>query len=234
MIRNDEELSGMKKDQTDLKSLFVPYEVAELAKSCGFNEECLAWTTPGEPEFIISYCAKYSTHSFQKKIQIPTYQQIIDWLEKNHHIIIRKSFDGSYYEGSRGFESHQLQNKHFCAINIKSIGLTNTNLDNILKETFDCIKKMDLYSSEILDHFFTIENEIERKRTEDNMILAATIADAIENDSSYSDLNQFAFAIGVSLDMVEKWLSGTYTFNVHELIQIQEQLRINLINIQIK
>lgn len=72
----------------NINKLFVNYEIALLAKEKGFNEICLAWTLPNESEFLISYCDKYTIQTFDKKIQIPLYQQLVDWFMKQYNIFI--------------------------------------------------------------------------------------------------------------------------------------------------
>lgn len=68
-----------------MKNLFVSIAIAQHIKDLGFDEPCFAWTTPGESDFIISPCEKYGDRK-DKMLQIPTYQQVKQWLWEKHKI----------------------------------------------------------------------------------------------------------------------------------------------------
>ena len=95
-----------------MKELFIPYELALLAKEKGFNEECLAdYRLIGYMKETIDlhiFGKYYPESDFRqsKKSEIlcsaPLYQQIINWilnkLEKIHFdMSIRYFSDGSGY-----------------------------------------------------------------------------------------------------------------------------------------
>lgn len=75
----------------EIIDLFVPYKIATELKKIGFNEPCLGYyfdsangrhfnfeVTPNQTEF---------------KVIAPLYQQVIDWLLKEHNIIIELQLD---------------------------------------------------------------------------------------------------------------------------------------------
>ncbi len=74
-----------------MKHLFLPYELAVIAKQKGFNERCLASINPqnqieiGNTSYLMAFMARE-----KKDIFTPTYQQVVDWFRENHnkHITI--------------------------------------------------------------------------------------------------------------------------------------------------
>lgn len=82
---------------SQLKDLFVPYELAVMAKEKGFDELCICWYT-GAKNLVDS---KYNreggylnnSHFAIKKVELnrctaPLYQQIQNWLFDKHGIFI--------------------------------------------------------------------------------------------------------------------------------------------------
>lgn len=85
-----------------MKHLFVPYELALLAKEKGFNEECLGWwwKDNGGKLFLNTnnaFGADADRDMFLSNA--PLYQQLVDWFRKKH-IMIRPTgnskHDGFY------------------------------------------------------------------------------------------------------------------------------------------
>lgn len=68
-----------------MKHLFIPYELAVLAKEKGFNEPCIIRFSFDEsrPDECLP----------NDKVARPLYQQIVDWLRIKHHIIITPDVD---------------------------------------------------------------------------------------------------------------------------------------------
>ena len=69
-----------------MKYLFVPYEIAIVAKSQGFNEPCLAYYERQQ----LSNIVEYSNSKLRQENLIngqclaPTYQQLFDWFREKH------------------------------------------------------------------------------------------------------------------------------------------------------
>lgn len=65
-----------------ITNLFVPFELAELMKEKGFDEDCMAW-----------YSLRDSYNNDKKDFEnirtpAPTYQQCTDWLREKHGMVI--------------------------------------------------------------------------------------------------------------------------------------------------
>ncbi len=68
----------------DMQELFLPHELALLAKNHGFNEPCFGSYRIGCPTFFAPFkCDKQSRVTFLA----PLYQQIITWLGKEPRCI---------------------------------------------------------------------------------------------------------------------------------------------------
>lgn len=73
-----------------MKYLFVPYEIAIVAKSQGFNEPCLAYYERQQ----LSNIVEYSNSKLRQENLIngqclaPIYQQLIDWFRDKHNLHI--------------------------------------------------------------------------------------------------------------------------------------------------
>lgn len=70
----------------------------------------------------------------------------------------------------------------------------------------------------------------EQRRTEQQMLLAAKIADAIE--AKGWSRKEFAERLDKHPSEVTKWLSGTHNFTANTLFDIQEELGIKLIELE--
>lgn len=74
-----------------MKQLFVPYDIALLARQSGFNDECFAAYHKNKldsNEFKIDK-AFYKNDDFSDLIvTAPIYQQLIDWFRNDHQIEI--------------------------------------------------------------------------------------------------------------------------------------------------
>jgi transcriptional regulator with XRE-family HTH domain len=101
-----------------------------------------------------------------------------------------------------------------------------------LKETLNFMKtknKAEEYTSPAIDEIFKEISPAEFKRTEQRMLLAAKIDDAIKAKSWKK--TDFAHAMKKSPSEISKWLSGTHNFTSDTLWDIGEVLGINFINI---
>lgn len=67
-----------------MKHLFVPYEIALLAKEKGFNQECLAEYSGFSKELFMPK----SAISTPIDVPSPLYQQIVDWFREEHKIVV--------------------------------------------------------------------------------------------------------------------------------------------------
>ena len=91
-----------------MKELFVSYEVALALKEKGFNDLCFAKFN--KKSFQLNSLGggqDYNSGKFGiNLISAPMYQQVINWLDNTHSIMIRKSLEGGYkiylwYDGKR-------------------------------------------------------------------------------------------------------------------------------------
>lgn len=73
-----------------MNHLFIPYELAVIAKKTGFNEECLAFYLESEELVFTSYSVDNSGKNCQNSsllpqhVSAPIYQQVIDWFRDNY------------------------------------------------------------------------------------------------------------------------------------------------------
>jgi len=81
-----------------MKHLFIPYELALIAKEKGFNEPCIAfinlsmYNLPSQKDRIIieySVLGNFEYYNDSSHIlSVPIYQQIFDWFREKHGIEI--------------------------------------------------------------------------------------------------------------------------------------------------
>ena len=80
-----------------MKHLFVPYELALLAKEKGFDEPCFGFYNLFTDEFC--YNSAPSTFSSKDVLQAPLYQQLVDWFRKEFEIYIQViHYDAGHFE----------------------------------------------------------------------------------------------------------------------------------------
>jgi ribosome-binding protein aMBF1 (putative translation factor) len=94
-------------------------------------------------------------------------------------------------------------------------------------------KQVETYRSELIDKIYESISPLEEKKVETKMLLAAKIEDAIkEKGWKKGDLLK---ALGKkNPSILTRWLSGTHNFTIDTLIQLEEVLKIELINIKEK
>ncbi len=74
-----------------MKHLFIPYELAVIAKEKGFNEKCIATYTQntiGKGDRLQFFVEPINPNDDFTFISAPLYQQIVDWLREKHKIYI--------------------------------------------------------------------------------------------------------------------------------------------------
>ena len=93
-----------------MKHLFIPYELAILAKDKGFKENCISWYYKEEWNAKDAHIFNtFSGNDFNSRtdledvISCPLYQQIIDWFRDKGIIVVEKpAFDWVIYVESNG------------------------------------------------------------------------------------------------------------------------------------
>jgi len=82
-----------------MNKLFVPYELAAMAKQKGFSDPCFAkFFYPEVPENRFRYNTQgtpmnYNSEDCGRFISAPLYQQLVDWFREKHFINIETTFD---------------------------------------------------------------------------------------------------------------------------------------------
>lgn len=72
-----------------MKKLFVPHNLALLAKEKGFDDQCIGKFKDNNLT-LLSYSWNNSELSIHNDgISAPMYQQLIDWFRESYHIIIQ-------------------------------------------------------------------------------------------------------------------------------------------------
>lgn len=88
-----------------LSNLFLPYELALIAKQKGFNEPCLGYweiDNLGTNLFIPSHPCRFEETAVNQ-VTAPLYQQVIDWLREKGIRICESPLNGwSVYENKGG------------------------------------------------------------------------------------------------------------------------------------
>jgi ribosome-binding protein aMBF1 (putative translation factor) len=94
------------------------------------------------------------------------------------------------------------------------------------------MKKVEENNSKILSEILSTLTSEETEKTENRMLLAAKIEDALL--SKRWKKTDLATALKKEPSVITKWLSGTHNFTVDTLWDIQRVLEINLINLEEK
>ena len=75
-----------------MKDLFVPYDIALLAKEKGFKEECFRIYANYYTDNTIALIEDpdkgelYPSYNWVNKIAAPLYQQLVDWFREKHNL----------------------------------------------------------------------------------------------------------------------------------------------------
>lgn len=91
-----------------MNDLFIPYELAVIAKQKGFNEPCLAKYTKGELFWHPVSGSTIENSFLYRSVAAPLYLQILDWVKYKYNIkIIENPNTGGWdiYK-SDGFNYH--------------------------------------------------------------------------------------------------------------------------------
>lgn len=85
-----------------MRELFVSYNIASILKDKGFNEQCLATYNTSKELILHNYILNNVEikESLLRVFIAPLYQQVIDWLAKEHKIhtdILYERVTNSYY-----------------------------------------------------------------------------------------------------------------------------------------
>ena len=80
-----------------MKKLFLPYELAAIAKEKGFKEPCMAYTYTGDTalnkDIFVLPSNKIEDHNVDSlSVSHPLYAQIIDWFREEHKIHIEVNY----------------------------------------------------------------------------------------------------------------------------------------------
>jgi hypothetical protein len=72
--------------------MFIPYELAVIAKEKGFNEPCINYYSKINKQlsYLINgvVMLKVDDYNLNNHTSAPLYQQIVDWLREKHKILI--------------------------------------------------------------------------------------------------------------------------------------------------
>lgn len=80
-----------------MEKLFVPYELAVLAKEKGFDEPCAGYYNTNDKKPVlcaffnytgVRYASLYKKHQHSSDPIAPLYQQLVDWFRERHDINI--------------------------------------------------------------------------------------------------------------------------------------------------
>lgn len=69
-----------------MNHLFVPYELAVKAKEHGFDEPCFGWWWDDNSSKVVHLTPQMT--QLELTFSAPLYQQLVDWFEEKHEIII--------------------------------------------------------------------------------------------------------------------------------------------------
>lgn len=79
-----------------MKHLFVPYDIALMAKEKGFNEPCFGvYNSKGELYIGTEYSSPQH-HLTNAASQAPLNQQLVDWFREKHDIWIGMEFGSEF------------------------------------------------------------------------------------------------------------------------------------------
>lgn len=93
-----------------MKHLFIPYELALIAKEKGFDEPCLGLYHK-DGMFVVEKTESHNQY-YGQICSAPLYQQIVDWFREKHNI----SIELHYQSGTDGWSycyGHNTGNWYF-------------------------------------------------------------------------------------------------------------------------
>ena len=134
-----------------MKHLFVSYEIAKSLKDKGFDEKCCAnyWVF-GEKKDNRTLLTPFDRTDLGEledelgwayhELDVPLYQQVIDWFREKHEIYISIDFFTVYEEGI---------NRHTPRVYYPGFGPVEYQLEELKKEHFQIVKEsfVDYYGA---------------------------------------------------------------------------------------
>lgn len=91
--------------------------------------------------------------------------------------------------------------------------------------------KVEEYSSDLFENIFNDISELEQKKIENKMMIAAKIEDALK--SKNWNKKKFLLELGMkNQSIVSKWLSGSHNFTVDTLTEIEHILGTKFLNLE--
>lgn len=79
-----------------MKHLFIPYELAKLAKEKGFNNKCFGYFNGQQLQIKFDYLMGPLDMN-EPNLEAPMYQQIVDWFREKHSLIIITERDSGFF-----------------------------------------------------------------------------------------------------------------------------------------
>lgn len=83
-----------------MKHLFIPFELATIAKEKGFNEDCFGYIRP-DNTLNLEYDYIFCTNDLLEESEnctAPLYSQIIDWFRETHKINVWVQLYGNSFK----------------------------------------------------------------------------------------------------------------------------------------
>lgn len=87
---------------------------------------------------------------------------------------------------------------------------------------------MKTYRSKLLDKFFEVNDKLEYQKVVSKMLIAKRISEGMQKQKIGK--RELAINMKISPSVITKWLSGTHNFTIDTLIEIENELKIRLIN----
>ena len=129
------------------QKLFVPYEIALLAKQHNFDYGCIAWYDSNTLEFNILGQENdpqgriHLTAPVEEIIQVPMYQQLIDWFRDEQDIEITIM---PVFRDKCGYDSYKREGYTYTILNVKQCQLlTWIDFNTSAKDRQEEIKEYD-------------------------------------------------------------------------------------------
>lgn len=134
-----------------LSHLFVPYNIALLAKQKGFKEYCLSWY-PNDFELCdglnINIEGNYvENHKYpQKGISAPLHRQLIDWFRIQHNLIV--SADSAFFSVDHPEDKQLFYPKIYKWLAIKDFkDISLNNKEHIVLDGNSGLETLDYYKA---------------------------------------------------------------------------------------
>lgn len=121
-----------------MTELFLPYHLAVIAKDLGFLEQCLAYYKNKKLHPIDTDFKSFRGLS-KDLTAAPLYQQITDWLYKNHKIdvVLSVGISGNW----KGYITINKGNVQECPFLVSHVHSKEELLNDLVEESFKLINK---------------------------------------------------------------------------------------------